>query len=71
MYNEMEWIIYDANQFIACLLRNYAKVGGLYYSVGVTHLQATWPKTTPLQGYYSNKVIGIILHIIFLSLLLG
>lgn len=28
MYNEMEWVIYDANQFIACFLRNYAKVGG-------------------------------------------
>jgi hypothetical protein len=22
MYNEMEWVIYDTNQFIACLLRN-------------------------------------------------
>ena len=28
MYNEMELVIYDINHFIACLLRNYAKVGG-------------------------------------------
>jgi hypothetical protein len=28
MYNEMEWVIYDTNQFIACLPGNYGKVGG-------------------------------------------